>query len=88
VTPQRDNVTTLGAIIDFAVAEDVPVDLTNLLQWPADLSIQSMPEDSKSVAALYLRAEIGRCLERGMEATAEQIAMIISFMNATSRDSA
>lgn len=62
------------------------VDLANLLQWPADLSIQSMSAEGKATTSRYLQAEIDRAIDRGLTETAEQITMIVSFMNVSSSD--
>lgn len=81
VTPQRDNINRLGEIIDFAITEGIGVDLTNLLSWPSDLSVQSMDSQQKALAASYLNGLVDRYHSAGYPDIARQVEMARIFMN-------
>lgn len=53
VTVQKDNVLELDTIMDFAMDENIQVDLSTVLKWPAQLSILSLP-----------RNEMGRIVDK------------------------
>lgn len=76
VAPQRDNVTDLGNIVDFAFEEGVDVDLTNVVHWPDALALGNLPDDVRREAAQTLPSVWLRCRERGDRELAAQVAMI------------
>jgi len=51
VTVQRDNISHLEELFEWAIEEDVEVDLTNILQYPSDMRIETVR-----------RGEIARCV--------------------------
>jgi hypothetical protein len=84
VAPQRDNVMHLREIVDFAVAEEVGVDLTNFVHWPAELSVRHLPARAKAEAARNLADLEAECLTRALPNVARQISMLRRFLGARS----
>jgi len=82
VAPQRDNVLHLREIVDFAEAEDVGIDLTNFVHWPAELSVRNLPVPRKAEAADYLDTLVAECRERGLGTAAEHLTMLRAFVGA------
>lgn len=80
VAPQRDNLFDLGAIIDFAVAEGLRVDLTNFVHWPIDLAACNLPAADKLRACDSLSALALRCRSQGRTSEAAQIEMLMDFV--------
>jgi pyruvate-formate lyase-activating enzyme len=79
VSPQRDNVTHLGEIVDFAVAERIGIDLTNFVHWPAELSVRNLPPAPRSEAMRYLAGLAARCRDRRLPDVAAQVEMLAQF---------
>ena len=80
VAPQRDNVLSLGDVIDFAAAEGVGVDLTNFVHWPRRLCVRSLPEQAKQRASEYLGGLISGQLATGQHEVAAQLTALRTFM--------
>jgi pyruvate-formate lyase-activating enzyme len=84
VAPQRDNVMHLREIVDFAVAEEVGVDLTDFVHWPAELSVRHLSARAKAEAARNLADLEAECLTRALPNVARQISMLRRFLGARS----
>lgn len=79
VAPQRDNILHLGPIVDFAVAEGIGIDLTNLVHWPAELSVRNLPMAAKEQALRYLADLAVSCRDRGLPDVAAQVDGLARF---------
>jgi pyruvate-formate lyase-activating enzyme len=76
VAPQRDSVTDLANVVEFARAEGLDVDLTNVVHWPDELALGHLPDDVRRAAADVLRPLWALCRERGDDELASQVAMV------------
>ena len=82
VAVQRDNVEHLAELVEFAHSEGVSLDLSNLVQWPPDLSIASLPATDKARAARALRELIEDCRHRSLTKAADELAAALAYMTA------
>ncbi|TDC67361.1 radical SAM protein [Micromonospora sp. KC207] len=81
VAPQRDNVWGLRDLLEFARAEGLDVDLANVVQWPAEMSVLSLPEEDKTRATGELTSLIDWCAGLGWEKPAADLRALRTFMN-------
>jgi organic radical activating enzyme len=80
VAPQRDNVMHLGDIIDYAEAEGMRIDLSNVVHWPPRLSIQSLAPEEKTAATAYLSALAQQCADRGVVDAPRHLRMLVDVI--------
>ncbi len=80
VAPQRDNIAHLGDLIEFAVSEGVEIDLTNIVQWPTELSIRSLPIEEKRQVEKQLTVLIDECRSKLLDQVADHLTMLLAFM--------
>lgn len=80
VTPQRANVAHLGDIIEWAIAEDCQVDLSNVLIHPRELSIMAMPADVRASHAVPYLDAAARYRARGVPGISDQLLGIVAVL--------
>ena len=81
VSPQRHNLWDLRNLLEFARAEGLDIDLANVVQWPKDLSVASLPAEEKERATDELTNLIAWCAELGWDKPAAHLGALRSFMN-------
>jgi sulfatase maturation enzyme AslB (radical SAM superfamily) len=81
VTPQRDNIAHLEELIEWARAESVEIDLTNILMYPKRLCIRSLPPAEKLLIREKYETLISRYSQDGRKRIAEELKMILYFMS-------
>jgi hypothetical protein len=80
VTVQRDNVGALGDLLSFAQAEGVPLRLQNILQDPPDLSVRSLPAETKARHRASVEELRRGCAQAGMDELARELQRINDYM--------
>lgn len=84
VAVQRDNIGDLAAIVDFAVSEAVEARFENFVAWPRRLSVRSLPPDERRARARELTELAESCRQRGLDAVALRLQMLVSYLGAPS----
>ncbi|MFG3051480.1 twitch domain-containing radical SAM protein [Kitasatospora sp. NPDC048239] len=82
VAPQRDNIWGLRDLLEFARDEKLDVDLANVLQWPAEMSVANLPEEEKQRATVELTELIEWSAADGFAKIAEHLTALRTYMNA------
>lgn len=80
VAPQKENIAHLDEVVEFAYAEKVPADFTNIVYWPAEFSVRTLPEDERAAHAARIDELVELCRRRSMKQEAEHLAMLASFL--------
>jgi len=80
VTVQRDNVGALRELLDFALAEHVPLRLENILQYPEHLSIRVLTDAEKTAHHVSLGQLARYCADRGMPDLVRQLRRVDDYM--------
>jgi hypothetical protein len=86
VAPQRDNIWGLRDLLRFAREEGVDIDLANILQWPPELSVASLPAEEKRRATGELTELIEQTEADGRVKVAHELAMLRSYLNTGNPD--
>lgn len=81
VAAQRDNIWGLRDLLAFGAAEGLEVDMTNILQWPAEMSVANLPPEEKLRATAELTDLLEQAAADGRHAVAEQLAALRTYMN-------
>ncbi len=81
VSPQRDNISNLRELIDFATAEEISIRLENYIHFPQELSLRNLPIDAKAQHGREIRNLIQDCRQRSLESQAQQLDRLVAFMN-------
>ncbi len=82
VAPQRDNIWGLRELLAFARDEGLAVDLANILQWPAELSVANLPAEEKQRVTTELADLAEQCGKDGRVVPAGHLAVLSAYMNA------
>lgn len=80
VSPQRDNLWDLRNLLEFARTEELDIDLANVVQWPAEMSVANLPEEEKVRGTEELTELIAWCAELGWDKPAAHLTSLRSFM--------
>lgn len=81
VTVQRENVSGLSALLDFARTEGLRIRLENFVDDPPHLSARALPEADIRAHSEKITRLIRDCENRGETEIANQLARIIVYMN-------
>ena len=81
VSPQRDNVGNLPALIDFAIAERLPIRLENFIHSPRELSARNLPDRDKKRHSDALARAADRYRKAAHADIADQLDRLVSFIN-------
>lgn len=84
VTPQRDNVSNLPELIEWALANGYELDLTNILQYPEELSISNLSTADRRDYAIQYGELADRHRELGHLRLADELQAIMRTMNTQS----
>jgi len=83
VTIQRDNIFTLGDVIDFAIDNRLNLSLTNILINPDELSISRLPVREKRRAIEYVCALVSDYQSKlGLE-TLDELKRVVGFLESS-----
>jgi len=80
VTPQRHNIHQLGEIIEWGLAEDCEVDLSNILLSPKELCINHLETEEKVNLGSKYRSLSLAYYQNGFIKLAEELQGIVNFM--------
>lgn len=81
VAPQRDNIGAIGDILEFAESRGLDVDLRNFVHHPAELSVRNLAPEERQSRSAELRKIAQTCRITGRPKEAEQLMMLIAFLN-------
>jgi organic radical activating enzyme len=81
VAPQRDNIGAIGDILEFAESRGLEVDLRNFVHHPAELSVRNLPPEERQSRSAELLQIAQTCRITGRPNEAEQLTMLIAFLN-------
>ncbi|MQB01976.1 MAG: twitch domain-containing radical SAM protein [Actinobacteria bacterium] len=81
VSPQRDNVSNLRQLIEFAQDEDIKIRLENYIHYPQELSLRNLPENVKRHQSKEIANLIVDCEKRNLKDEVRQLKKLVAFMN-------
>ena len=81
VTPQRANAANLIELVDWALEAEYGVDLTNLLHHPPELSLVTLPAETRACLIRDYQAAQHRWRSAGHEHAAGQIEWVVRFLS-------
>jgi pyruvate-formate lyase-activating enzyme len=82
VTPQKGNIANLAKLIEWAVAEECDMDLTNVLLYPEELSICALGKEEKRYFADQYRSLSAKYAREGYESISGELENIVRVLTA------